>query len=51
LAARAGRNAAEKLGASPVVFPGDHGGFLGGEYGQTGKPDEFAAALREVLEA
>jgi pimeloyl-ACP methyl ester carboxylesterase len=51
LAARAGRAVAEKLGAAPVVFPGDHGGFLGGEYGQTGKPDEFAAALREVLEA
>jgi pimeloyl-ACP methyl ester carboxylesterase len=51
LAARGGRAVAEKLGAAPVVFPGDHGGFLGGEYGQTGKPDEFAAALREVLES
>jgi pimeloyl-ACP methyl ester carboxylesterase len=50
LAARAGRAVAEKLGTAPVLFPGDHGGFLGGEYGQTGKPDEFAAALREVLE-
>ena len=32
-----------------VVFPGDHGGFFGGEYGQTGEPDAFAAKLREVL--
>ncbi len=32
-----------------VEFPGDHGGFLGGEYGQTGEPDAFAAKLREVV--
>lgn len=51
LAARAPRALAERLGIEPTVFPGDHGGFLGGEYGQTGKPDEFAAALREVLSA
>jgi len=42
---------ARELGAEPVVFPGGHNGFLGGEYGQTGKPDEFAARLREVLAA
>ena len=42
---------AERLGTRPVVFPSDHGGFLGGEYGQTGKPDAFAAKLREVLAA
>jgi pimeloyl-ACP methyl ester carboxylesterase len=40
---------AERLGTTPVTFPGDHGGFLGGEYGQTGEPDAFAATLREVL--
>lgn len=50
LPARAAQVVAEALGTAPVLFPGDHGGFLGGEYGQTGKPDEFAAALREVLE-
>lgn len=49
LAERAGRAVAELLGLAPVVFPGDHGGFLGGEYGQTGEPDAFAAKLREVL--
>jgi hypothetical protein len=31
------------------IFPSDHGGFLGGEYGQMGEPDAFAAKLREVL--
>jgi pimeloyl-ACP methyl ester carboxylesterase len=42
---------AERLGTRPVIFPSDHGGFLGGEYGQTGQPDAFAAKLREVLAA
>ena len=41
---------AERLGTSPSIFPSDHGGFLGGEYGQTGEPEAFAAKLREVLE-
>ena len=49
LAHRGGVVIAERLGTSPVPFPGDHGGFLGGEYGQTGEPDAFAARLREVL--
>lgn len=40
---------AERLGTTPVMFPSNHGGFLGGEYGQTGDPDGFAATLREVL--
>ena len=41
--------AAERLGIEPTPFPSDHGGFLGGEYGQAGDPDAFAAKLREVL--
>ena len=40
---------AERLGTKPLSFPSDHGGFLGGEYGQAGDPDAFAAKLREVL--
>jgi hypothetical protein len=47
--ARAARAVAERLGTDPVTFPGDHAGFLGGEYGQTGEPDAFAATLRSVL--
>jgi pimeloyl-ACP methyl ester carboxylesterase len=49
LANRAGIATAERLGTTVVAFPSDHGGFLGGEYGQTGEPDAFAARLREVL--
>jgi len=49
LAARTGIAVAGRLGITPTTFPGDHGGFLGGEYGQTGEPDAFAATLREVL--
>jgi pimeloyl-ACP methyl ester carboxylesterase len=51
LARRAGKAVAERLGTTAVIFPGDHAGFLGGEYGQTGDPDAFAAKLREVLTA
>ena len=49
LARRAGEAVAEKLGTPAVIFPSDHGGFFGGEYGQQGDPDAFAAKLREVL--
>lgn len=49
IAGRAGYAVARALGIDPVVFPGGHNGFLGGEYGQTGRPDEFAARLAEVL--
>jgi hypothetical protein len=41
---------AERLGTKPVIFPSGHGGFLGGEYGQKGDPDAFAAKLRDVIE-
>jgi pimeloyl-ACP methyl ester carboxylesterase len=50
LAHRGGRAVAELLGTSPVTFPGGHGGFLGGEYGQTGEPGPFAERLRAVLD-
>ncbi len=49
MANRGAHAAAERLGTKPVRFPSDHGGFLGGEYGQTGDPDAFAAKLREVI--
>ena len=49
LPARAGAALAEKLGQQPTVFPSHHGGFMGGEHGYAGKPEEFAATLREVL--
>jgi hypothetical protein len=51
LAHRAAVVVAGCLGTPCVTFPSHHGGFLGGEYGQAGEPDAFAAALREVLEA
>src|SRR5690606_31259693 len=50
MAHRGGVAVADRLGQKPVIFPSDHGGFLGGEYGQTGKPAEFAATLRKVLD-
>ena len=50
LAHRGAEAAAARLGTAAVPFPSDHGGFLGGEYGQAGDPDAFAAKLREVLE-
>jgi len=49
MAYRGAGAAAERLGIEPTPFPSDHGGFLGGEYGQAGDPDAFAAKLREVL--
>lgn len=49
MANRGAYGVAERLGTSVVVFPSGHGGFLGGEYGQMGEPDAFAAKLRDVL--
>ena len=51
IAGRAAIAVAERLGTAPVTFPGGHDGFVGGEYGGMGKPDDFAAILREVLNA
>lgn len=41
---------AELLGQQATVFPSHHGGFLGGESGYAGKPDDFARKLRDVLD-
>ncbi|GAB3171447.1 alpha/beta hydrolase [Myceligenerans halotolerans] len=49
---RTSRSIAERLGRQPVVFPGGHGGFSGGEYGQpAGDPEGFAEMLRRVIDA
>lgn len=47
--ARGARSVAEAVGVSVTEFPSDHGGFLGGEYGQHGDPAAFATALRTAL--
>lgn len=44
LAYRAAAVLAEQLGSTPVVFPGDHGGF-------SSDPEAFASRLHEVLSA
>jgi pimeloyl-ACP methyl ester carboxylesterase len=49
MANRGARAVAERLGVEPVIFPSGHSGFLGGEYGQTGDPDAFAATLRQAV--
>ncbi len=42
---------AAMVGTELAVFPSHHGGFLGDEYGQAGRPEAFAARLRDVLDA
>lgn len=49
--ARTAIAAARALGQEATVFPSHHGGFVDGEFGWPGKPDDFAARLREVLDA
>lgn len=49
MANRGAHAVAERLGSKAVRFPSGHAGFLGGEYGQSGEPEAFAAKLREVL--
>ncbi len=49
LAARAAGAVAERLGTDLVVFPSNHSGFLGGEYGMQGEPEAFAVALWQAL--
>ena len=51
LAYRGAVAVADRLGTKPVLFPSNHGGFLGDEYGQPGQPDTFAAKLHEILTA
>lgn len=51
LTGRTSAATAEALGQQATVFPSHHGGFLGGEFGQAGEPEAFAATLREVLDS
>jgi pimeloyl-ACP methyl ester carboxylesterase len=49
--ARAAVAFADRLGSQPVTFPGGHAGFASEEIPvMGGKPDEFAATLRTVLD-
>ena len=52
MTARTSRSLADRLGQEPVVFPSHHGGFVGGgpENPYAGKPVEFGATLRQVLD-
>ncbi|MFC8598786.1 MULTISPECIES: alpha/beta fold hydrolase [unclassified Isoptericola] len=48
-ARRGGQALAGELGVEPVVFPGDHGGFVSNEWSPGNDPAAFAAQLRKVL--
>jgi pimeloyl-ACP methyl ester carboxylesterase len=50
LARRGGEALAALLGVTPVVFPGDHGGFAANDWSPNNNPGAFAQKLREVLE-
>lgn len=47
--ARTSAAMAELLGQEATVFPSHHGGFVGGDTPFAGKPEAFAAKLRDVL--
>ncbi|MFC8528218.1 alpha/beta fold hydrolase [Nocardia sp. NPDC057227] len=49
MAARGAESFAAAGGFEHVLLPGGHVGFLGGEHGQYGEPEAFAAALRDIL--
>jgi pimeloyl-ACP methyl ester carboxylesterase len=50
LTARTARATAQLLGQEAVVFPSHHGGFAAEDGPWPGRPREFAARLREVLD-
>ncbi|WP_445529409.1 alpha/beta fold hydrolase [Streptomyces cyslabdanicus] len=50
LTGRTSQAAAELLGQRATVFPSHHGGFVGGDSGYAGRPEDFARRLREVLD-
>jgi pimeloyl-ACP methyl ester carboxylesterase len=50
LARRGGQMLAQLLGVEPVIFPGDHGGFVANEWSPDNDPAAFASRLREQLD-
>ncbi|HVR32194.1 MAG TPA: alpha/beta hydrolase [Acidimicrobiia bacterium] len=50
MARRGGEAFAALLGVDPIIFPGDHGGFVVSEWSPGNDPAAFASKLREVLE-
>lgn len=49
MARRGGLALADALGVAPVLFPGDHGGFVTSSFSPDNDPAEFARRLRDVL--
>lgn len=49
LTGRAAAGLAVALGTELTVFSSHHAGFLGGEFGQQGQPERFAARRHGVL--
>ena len=49
LTGRSAAGLAHALGTELTIFPSHHADFLGGEFGQQGEPERFAARLHEVL--
>ena len=50
MARRGGEAFAKLMGVEPVIFPGDHGGFVASEWSPDNDPAAFAATLRKVLD-
>jgi pimeloyl-ACP methyl ester carboxylesterase len=50
MARRGGEAFAGLLGAAPVIFPGDHGGFTANEWTPNNDPQAFAEKLRNVVD-
>lgn len=49
LTGRTAAAVAALVGQEVTAFPGDHGGFVGGEFGYAGAPERFAPVLRAAL--
>ena len=50
LARRGGEALASLLGVEPVIFPGDHGGFVANDWSPDNDPAAFAVTLRTLLD-